>query len=399
MIDASLMAMASPFGAELSPERWAALPLREQDRYLKARAAAGNPVQMPAPEADVREADTSGGSDVSVRESASVSDLPGLMSNVMYRRIDEWFSQFRMAAMDYAFQIEVPDYRVQTTILPSELEDALEIRQERDYLDSGLKDKLFTYQLKKWGRSLTLPFQVIENDDKNFIATMPARLTRAAERSMAKTVVRNTLEANPNAYDGVALFSASRANALMGGLTGNLVSGAGSALSSANIQAGLAAVNSFTGDPDLNPSGVPINVPAKYLVVPPSLALQAAQMLNSTVLIAAGTANPITVLGNQNPLRQTDLQPIVELKVERYLTNSTAYYLLPEKEYGPLAMIVRQGRGLRPRLMRNVPMRQSIGGGGADQYLLLHDDVVFLFNYDLNCVSFKPFSAIKFAGA
>jgi hypothetical protein len=398
MIDASLWASGASYGAALSPERWAAMPLREQDRYLRARAAAGHPLEVPVPDADVREAQ-SDGADVSVRESASVSDLPGLMANTLYRRIDDWFRQYRGAFMDYAFQIEAPNYKVQTTVFPSELEDALEIRQERDYLDSGLMDKQFTYQLKKWGRSITLPFMVIENDDKNFFAQMPARMTRAAERTIAKIVVRTTLEGNLNAYDGTATYSASRTNALMGGLTGNLVSGAGSALSSANIQAGLAAINTFTGDADLNPSGVPLNIPAQYLVVPPSLALQAAQMLNSTVLIAAGTANPITVLGNENPLRQTDLQPIVKLVVERYLTNTTAYYLLPEKEYGPLAMVVREGRGLRPRLMRNIPMRQGIGGGDADQYHMLVDDLTFLFSFDLNGIAFKPFSTIKFAGA
>jgi len=379
---------------DLSPERFMALPLLEQDRIIRARAQAGNPVQMPAVDAAVREsvADGSAGGfdDTIVRESASVGDLPGLMANTLYRRIDNWFRQYEGAWMRYSHQEEAADYKVHTIIFPSELEDAVQIRQERDYIDSGLIDKTYTFQLQKWGRSITLPFQVIENDDKGFIRQMPERMTRAAERTIAKLVVQTTLEGNLNAYDAVATYSASRANALMGGLTGNLISGAGSALSSANIQAGLAAVNTFKGDPDLNPSGVPLNIPASYLVVPPSLALQAAQMLNSTVLIAAGTSNPITVLGNENPLRQTELQPIVTLITERYLTNTTAYYLMPEKDYGPIAHVVRQGRGLRPRLMRNIPMRQSVGGGGADDYLLLTDDITFLYSYDLSAIAYKP---------
>ena len=40
-----------------------------------------------------------------------------------------------------------------------------------------------------------------------------------------------------------------------------------------------------------------------------------------------------------------------------------------------------------------------LGGGGADEYLALVDDCVWVFNFDLAGVAYKPFSTIKFAGS
>lgn len=351
-------------------------------RETSAHDAAGNPIDAAV-----------------VRESASTSDLPGLMSNLMYRRLDEWFKQYEPAFKTYAHEEQVINYKVNTIVFPAQLEDALQIFQESDYRDSALSDKTLQFSLKKWGRYISLPFQVIENDDLQFLNSMPTRMTNAVDRTINKIVVRSGLEGNPLTYDGLPIFSASRASAQMGGLTGNLISGAASALSPNNIQAGLAAVNSFTGDPDLNPSGVPMNEPAKYLVVPASLAQQAAQILNSTVLIAAGTANPITTLGNESPLRQTILQPLLQLVLERYLTNPTAYYILPRADAGPLMYITQRGKGLRPTLWRNIPQRQGINGGSADEYLLTHDDILMGFSFALAMAGFKFFSSIKFSGA
>jgi len=335
-----------------------------------------------------------------VRESASTSDLPGLMANLLYRRLDNWFRQFDPAFKTYGHEEQVQNYKTNTIVFSSQLEDAVQIYQESDYRDSGISDKILQFSLNKWGRYISLPFKMIENDDLQYINAMPRRMTDAVERTMSKIVVRQTFEANPITYDGLPVFSANRPVAQQASaLTGNFVSGAGSGLSLANIGAGLAAVNSFTGDPDLNPSGVPLNTPGKYLVVPAALAQQAAQILNSTTLLAAGTSNPVSLTANRNPVRETILQPILQPVVERYLVNSTAWYILPEADDGPLMYITRRGKGMRPRLWRNIPMRQGIQGGNTDDYLLLVDDQIFGFDFDLSGVSYKPWASVKFAGA
>lgn len=386
------MSMTPAF--DLSAEDLAALPLKEFAKMVaRRRIAAGLPAIDRGENMEIRE------SDQDVRESASLSDLPTIMGNNIYRVLDNWFSEYKGTWQQYAHQVDLIDYRLKQIAFVSEMEDALPIYQESDYKESGLMDKGYGIQLKKYGRQVTLPFMVIENDDKGFVASIPQKMARAADRTIQKIVVRNTLEANPNGYDGTPIFSPTHTNALFGGLTGNLVTGGGSAFSTANLQAGVAAVQSFTGDPDLNPSGVPLDIPAEFLVVPPSLEFQAAQALNSIVLIAAGTANPIVTQGASNPLQMRGFQTPLTLLVERYLTNPTAYYLLPAKEHGPITVGVRQQRPLRPHMWRSIPMRTGVGGAGADGYQMSIDDITFGFSTDLAAVGAKYWSCMKFAGA
>lgn len=342
------------------------------------------------------------GQAVAVRESASMSDMPTLLGTQLYREIDDWFKQYAGQWQQYSKRVECVDFRQKYIAFVNELDDALEVRSERDIQDTGMLDKSYNVMLKRYARQITLPFTVIENDDKGFVKQIPQKMIRAADRTIQKIVVRNTLEQNPNAYDGAALFSANRyAEFAISGLvdsgatvSGNLISGTASGFDKNNLQAGIAWAQAATGDPDLNPSGVPLDIPAKYLVVPTTLEFNAAQTLNSAFLLAAASVvnntsvtsgtPPLGVVGAQNPLQMGSFQTPVTLLVERYLTNATAWYLLPESEAGPITVAVRQGRGLRPRVWVNVPQRQAIMGGSADDYLLSVGDVVYGFSFDLN---------------
>src|SRR5205085_1486252 len=129
-----------------------------------------------------------------------------------------------------------------------------------------------------------------------FVKQIPEKMSNAADRTIQKLVVRNTLEANLTAYDGLPIFSNARAWGVVyydpstgTPTTSNLITGAGSVLSQVNIQAGISAIQQTPGDPDLNPSGVPLNIPAKYILVPSTLEFRAAQILNSAFLLGAAT--------------------------------------------------------------------------------------------------------------
>jgi hypothetical protein len=377
------MTVATPGG--MTAERFAALPLSEQFRLVAAER-----VRRGLTPYDYGQSSFGEGAEA-VRESASLSDMPNILGNNIYREIDQWFSQYDAVWQQYARPVMLTDYRPKVLAFIQRLEQALEIRQERDIQDSSISDKGYQVSLKNWGRQITLPFVVIENDDKDFVAQIPAMMTEAAEFTMSVIVVRNTLEANPNAYDGAALFTAGR---------GNLITGAGSALSAANVQTGISTVQSATGDADLNPRGGPLNIQPRYLVVPTTLQFTAAQILNSTTLIMAGTAGTVTVQGNVNPLTAQGLgyqAPLTPL-VDRYLTNTTAWYILPDAKNSPIAVAERQGKGLRPNMWKNVPMRQAIRGSQQD-YLLSISDVVYGFSFDLNATARAPWSSFKAAGA
>lgn len=367
----------------MTQARFEELSLKEQFRYVASvRVSQG----LPPYETGMTVYGQEG-----VRESASLSDMPNILGNNLYREIDPWFAQYPGKWQLYARKIYLVDYRPKVMAFIQRLEQAVEIRQERDIVDSSISDKGYQISLKAWGRQITLPFIVLENDDRNFIAQMPEMMTEAADFTMSVIVVRNNLEGNPNAYDGSPLFSTTH---------NNLFTGAGSALTAANVQTGIATIQSAVGDADLNPRGGPLDIPPKYILVPTALQFTAAQILNSVTLIMAGTAGAVTTQGNTNPLRASGLDydaPLIPL-VDRYLQNTTAWYILPDAANSPLAVALRQGQGLKPRLWKNIPQRDMIRGSQQD-YLLSISDIVYGFSFDLNAAPRAPWSAVKYAGA
>jgi hypothetical protein len=326
-------------------------------------------------------------------ESASISDFPNLLGNNLYRRVQNWYDHYEQVWMQYAYVQEHVDYRPVVYGFLAEMEDADQIEEEKDYRDSPYGDKGYSLSLQKWGKQITLPFKVIENDDKGVVGQLPDKMMRSMDRTTQKLVVRSTLEANVAAYDGTALFAAGRSN---------LVTGAGSAFSMANLQAAITYVQTSTGDADLNPSGAPINAQPRYLVIPSNLMFAAFQALHSAQIVAAGTAGTVTQLGNINPLadnRASQFYTPVTPLVERYLTNTTAWYVLPEPRFSPITVAVRQGRRLRPRVWVNVPFRRQLVGGGEEPYLLSVDDQTYGYSLDISATVGYPYASIKYAGA
>lgn len=105
--------------------------------------------------------------------------------------------------------------------------------------------------------------------------------------------IRRLMEVNPTWEDGTPFFWTTR---------NNLMIGAGSHLTAANIQAAIASVAE-------NGGGV-----ARCLLVPPALMYQAAQLLSATVCIHAMVGADDRVSG-----------PIITLYVCPELTSSTAW--------------------------------------------------------------------------
>jgi hypothetical protein len=380
---------ASPLSPAARAGRLRAAGLKDLWYYCaEQRALRGLPLYA-EPGAQEREVTES----IGIRESAALSDFPNILGNNLYRAIQDWYEQFQQAWQEYYLVREHVDYRPVVYAFISELEDLRALRQESDYEDSPFSDKGYSLSLQKYGRKLTLPYIVIENDDKGVVAQLPDKWMRAVDRTLQKLVVRTNFEANVTSYDGNAIFTSGR---------GNLLTGGSSTLTAANVQSGIAYVQGQTGDPDLNPGAAPTNVQPKWLVVPTALEFNAFTILHSSLVVAAGTAGTVTIQGNINPLADPQARrfymPVVPL-VERFLTNATAWYILPDSRYAAVTVALRQGRRLRPRVAVNIPFRRSIIGGERDPYELAVDDQTFLASIDLGVGSGWPWASYKSAGA
>lgn len=314
-----------------------------------------------------------------LRESGSSSDFPSILGNVMYRSLVDWAKNVPDAWRAYTAIGDLNDFRPATRVVGYEAEDLLAVDENGAYLDSKLADASYTVRLATYGRSFSINRRVIINDDLGYIRKQPQRFGRAAGRSIATFVAQTLLEGNGNTFDGNALFVASPHS--------NLQTGAGSALSAANIQLGITTLQKQTV------LGVFHSVMAKWLLVPPALQWTARQILNSAIIVAAGTAGTVTQLGNLNVL-----QGALGLAIDPFLSSTTAYYVLADPADVPILDIGFLNGKQTPDLLVEKPTLQNLAGGD-DPYELEFDTLNYKVRYEYGGATALWWGGVKFAGA
>jgi hypothetical protein len=308
----------------------------------------------------------------SLRESGSSSDFPNILGNVMYRSLIDWARAVPDAIGD------LTDFRPQTRIVGYEAEDLLAVDENGNYVDSKLADASYTIKLSTFGRAFSIGRQVIINDDLGYIRKQPQRFGRSAGRSIATFVAQTLLEGNLAAFDGTALFHANH---------GNLASGGTSALSAANLQTAITGLSKQTV------LGVFQTVMAKWLLVPPALQFTARQILNSSMIVAAGTSGTVTQIGNANVL-----QGLLGIIVDPFLTSTTAYYVIADPADVPIVDVgFLQGKQT-PDLLVELPTMQNLAGGN-DPFNYEFDTLHYKVRYDYGGATSLWWGGYKFAGA
>lgn len=313
-----------------------------------------------------------------LRESGSSSDFPNILGNVMYRSLIDWARAVPDAWRAYSAIGDLNDFRPQTRIVGYEAEDLLLVDENGNYVDSKLADAGYTIRLSTFGRGFSIGRQVIINDDLGYIRKQPQRFGRSAGRSIATFVAQTLLEGNLAAFDGTALFHTNHAN---------IASGGGSTLTAANIQTGIVGLQKQTV------LGVFQTVMAKWLLVPPALQFTARQILNSSMIVAAGTAGTVTQIGNANVL-----QGILGIIVDPFLTSTTAWYVVADPSDVPIVDVgFLQGKQT-PDLLVELPTMQNLAGG-TDPFNYEFDTLHYKVRYDYGGATSLWWGGYKFAGA
>jgi len=174
-----------------------------------------------------------------------------------FEEIAETYDQFTSVGNLTDFK---PTRRVGMEAFPSlkKVEDGAEFK----YATMG--DHGETALLATYGSLFAITRQTIINDDLDAFTKVPMKMGRAARRTIGDLVFA-ILNLNPKMSDGTALFHADHKN----------LAGAASAPSEAAINTAITAMaTQKSGDAVLN-------VPAKYLLAPPSLRSVVLQSLNS----------------------------------------------------------------------------------------------------------------------
>jgi len=200
----------------------------------------------------------------------------------------------------------VPDFkqarRVDLNALPSL--PRLTENSGYQYLTTG--DRGEVYFVATAGGAFNLSRQAIINDDLDVFSKIPARLGRAAKRTVGNDVY-GLLAANPVMADGTALFHNNHKN---------LATGGGSALSATSLQAADLAMGLQT---DRSQTKVVLNIAPKHFIGPRALKYSVMQLLHSTAQL--GQANP----GITNPVQNIVESIITEARLDAQ--SATAWYL------------------------------------------------------------------------
>lgn len=226
-----------------------------------------------------------------------------------------------------------------------------EVDQESEYPAASLTDAFYQYAVRKFGRRLGLSWETLVNDDLDMFRDLPQRLGNAARRSEEKFATDlYTGASGPDA----TFFSVGNANRTDVQLH---VEGLQEAFRMLNEQK----------DTD----GAPIYIEAATMVVPPSLEVQALNIVNATEIRAASGGGPGT--GNDQLTTANWLKNKVNVIVNPWLpivdqtTGSTAWYLFANPNVGRPAMEIGRLRGHEaPELFQKTPNATRVSGGSVD---------------------------------
>ena len=299
--------------------------------------------------------------DYLLREALTTSDFPYLFGDVLdrqvlanYKAVDPvWKPYTRMSTVP-RIHPQVGGYRFAMTGGDQLL---AEVAEKGEYLASERSEARYPVSVKKYGRQFDISWEAIINDDLGALQDTPTRFARAAVRTehrlVTATYADNTVGGAVHTAGG-GLYSTNAAE-----LNENAL-----ALTVANLQTNVALMEAFT---DAN--GEPILNRPKYLVVPPSLAFTAMQILESTTIMGiTGTAQaalaPTAMFPMTNVIAKHGLQLIVDPYLPVVDAASAASWYLFADPADIAAMEVDYLAGHeRPEICMKASDKVNIAGG------------------------------------
>lgn len=246
-----------------------------------------------------------------LEEAMSTSDFAGLFGAVLDHALLQAYEVAPQVWPQFAARRVLKDFKLATlhdilggrAILP-------EVAELTEYPARPVTETPYTLRVGKRGARISLSWETFVNDDLDAFRDLPDRLAQAArytEDYLATTALEVDGAPNPD------FFTTDNGNIL----TGN------PALTLESLTAAIAALSNVRDS-----EGLPVLVSAAVLVVPPALQIPAQQILNATELRYVDATTGRTII-TQNFIAQS-----VRLVVNRWLTNPTAWYLLPDPNTG-----------------------------------------------------------------
>lgn len=211
-----------------------------------------------------------------VKRAIVTADLAQLLANVSNKIMGQTGPE-KFSFSKWTMPIQLRDFK-ETPIVQLGAYSLQSKTEGGDYAEASLTDSDEKITLRERGLRFSISQKAIINDDLGALKMLPMQAQSAGFRDIEGTVY-DILNTNGNMSDGVALFHATH---------GNLISSAGGVPSVASLE----AVNLlFAAQTDA--SGTPLDLRAKYLIVPPQYEVEARQLASATMIPnAVNAVNP-----------------------------------------------------------------------------------------------------------
>lgn len=302
-----------------------------------------------------------------LEEAFSTSDFTLLMGDVMSRQLLGRYQDVPAKWPAYARRATVNDFRTQRRIQLDGLEGSFYPSYRKPELTEGKEATLtetgYTYTVDVYEKQFALSWRVLVNDDLNAFASIPDRLARGARRTEDRFVTGLYVSSTgPNA----TIYATAHKNQIV---TGNGAAVSNPPLSVSGLQDAMTVLGNM-----VDADGEPIMLDAVVLVVPPSLAVVANNLINATEIFAGGNAQTGGGGVAAQMVRANNwMKSMVQVVVNPYLpvidttSGTTAWYLFSDPNVSRPALEIGFLRGYEtPGVYRKAADMERVGGGGGD---------------------------------
>lgn len=297
-----------------------------------------------------------------LKEAGSPSDFPNIMADVQHKILLKAFTGFPSPWKDYTKQGDVSDFKAHHRKWLGEAEDLLPKKPGGGYHSTPMSDYGYSITADTKGRTFSLLRETVINDDLDAFKEVPAKLGRAAARSIGKSAA-SVLETNGLSYDGTALFTTGHANMSSTALTAD-------ATGIAAVQAGLKAIRTAT-DPS---TGEIMGLQGSILLVSPTLE-ETANWLISATEVRHGSSSGMT----SNPLKGR-----LKVVVDPFLTlfPSRWYIFADPSQAHAIEVGFLNGKQEPDVLVKKADAQYLAGGAGDDDFGFAYDDIEYKVRHD-----------------
>lgn len=229
-----------------------------------------------------------------IRESVGSDDFSNLLGATLNKRLLKAYNYSQGAYERYCDIVEVDDFKNQTIIELTDLEDLEKILEGEEYREWAFSESAQTYRVYKYGKRLTVPWEWIRNDDLKAINRVSWNMGRSSARTREKYAC--------------ALLEGTTASATVT-----------TALAEDTLEAAILELEGREDDT----TGEKLGLNAAKLVVPTALQFTAARILKSATIIVAGATD--VSKGDVNALAGR-----LELVIEPHLTSNADWYVVAD---------------------------------------------------------------------